>query len=105
MIRFAILDEQAMPPADWQRARELARWIRPDGKRIQLGDGLIRAIAERFHCEFVDSRDKSFPRGIRKKKTPAALTFPRYRFENWKLLRAPLRPYFLRSFMRLSRVR
>jgi hypothetical protein len=28
-----------------------------------------------------------------------------YRFENWKLFRAPLRPYFLRSFMRLSRVR
>ena len=27
------------------------------------------------------------------------------RFENWKLLRAPLRPYFLRSFMRPSRVR
>jgi hypothetical protein len=27
------------------------------------------------------------------------------RFENWKLLRAPLRPYFLRSFMRSSRVR
>src|SRR5205085_1719 len=24
------------------------------------------------------------------------------RFENWKLLRAPLRPYFLRSFMRTS---
>ena len=29
----------------------------------------------------------------------------RYRLENWKLLRAPLRPYFLRSFMRPSRVR
>src|SRR5262249_23309702 len=27
------------------------------------------------------------------------------RLENWKLLRAPLRPYFLRSFMRPSRVR
>src|SRR6266481_3075213 len=27
------------------------------------------------------------------------------RFENWNALRAPLRPYFLRSFMRPSRVR
>src|SRR5664279_1866617 len=28
-----------------------------------------------------------------------------YRFENWKRLRAPFWPYFLRSFMRASRVR
>src|SRR5690554_6743920 len=28
-----------------------------------------------------------------------------YRLENWKRLRAPLRPYFLRSFLRGSRVR
>ena len=28
-----------------------------------------------------------------------------YRLENWNERRAPLRPYFLRSFIRLSRVR
>jgi len=34
------------------------------------------------------------------------LMFPQtYRFENWKLLRAFALPYFLRSTVRLSRVR
>src|SRR5882724_570977 len=35
----------------------------------------------------------------------ADMGFANYRLENWNFRRAPRWPYFLRSFMRLSRVR
>jgi hypothetical protein len=36
---------------------------------------------------------------------PAGARRLSYRFENWNERRAPFRPYFFRSFIRLSRVR
>ena len=60
---FAIIDDGRIPPADWQKARQLAQRVPDDrhAKARDLGDCLIRAIAERLHCEVLAS-DKWYRR-------------------------------------------
>jgi predicted nucleic acid-binding protein len=57
---FVSIDEGRILPEDWQNARDYAQRVPRDGKRRQLGDCLIRAIADRCRCE-VDRLDKRFP--------------------------------------------
>lgn len=56
---FRILDEGNIPSRDWEEAKRLAARVPRDGKPRQLGDCLIRAIAERLHCEIL-AVDKRF---------------------------------------------
>ncbi len=58
---FEVIDEARIPSQDWQRATRLAERVPRNGKRRQLGDCLIRAIADRLHYEVV-TVDGSFPR-------------------------------------------
>ena len=58
--QFDIIDNGRILQEDWNRARRIAERIPPDGKRRQMGDCLIRAIAKRFNCEVITSDDR-FP--------------------------------------------
>ena len=54
---FAIIDEGKIPPMDWQKAQHWAQRV-PDNRHVRarsLGDCLIRAIAERLHCDVLAS--------------------------------------------------
>src|SRR4051812_5956750 len=51
LSQFRCVDEQDVTHEDWERAAELAQRIRRDGRRRQLGDCLIRAIAGRLRFE------------------------------------------------------
>jgi predicted nucleic acid-binding protein len=55
-----ILDKGKILDRDWVEARRLAERIPRDGKPRQLGDCLIKAIANRFGYE-VFSSDQGFP--------------------------------------------
>jgi predicted nucleic acid-binding protein len=57
---FRAVDQGKIIPQDWVEARRLAERIPRDGHRRQLGDCLIRAIANRLHYEVI-SFDDSFP--------------------------------------------
>jgi hypothetical protein len=57
---FVILDERRIPEQDWSEARRLAQRVPRDGQPRQLGDWLIRAIANRLRHD-VDTFDSSFP--------------------------------------------
>ena len=57
---FDILDGGKIPREDWERAKKYAQRIPRDGKPRDLGDCLIKAIADRFGRD-VDTRDKRFP--------------------------------------------
>lgn len=64
LSRFEILDGWEIRSADLTEALRLARWIprnRRHRKPRQLGDCLIKAIANRFGCE-VDTAERDFPR-------------------------------------------
>lgn len=50
---FRIIDEGRILPRDWVEARRLAERIPRSGKRRQLGDCLIRAIARRLRHDVV----------------------------------------------------
>ena len=58
--QFDIIDNGEILREDWDRARRIAERIPWDGKPRQLGDCLIRAIAQRFSCDVITSDDR-FP--------------------------------------------
>ncbi|MGH7140595.1 MAG: PIN domain-containing protein [Pirellulales bacterium] len=60
LARFRILDRGKILDRDWVEARRLAERVPRDGKRRQLGDCLIKAIANRFGYD-VFSHDQGFP--------------------------------------------
>ena len=60
LSRFRMIDEGSILPLDWSRALELARRIPQDGRRRQMGDCLIRAIADRLKHDVLTS-DTGFP--------------------------------------------
>jgi predicted nucleic acid-binding protein len=55
-----VVDRGRIVDEDWRVAENRAKHVRADGKPRQLGDCLIRAIAERLRFE-VDTRDRAFP--------------------------------------------
>ena len=55
------IDRGQITPEDWKEVRRLARRIPRDGRRRQLGDCLIRALANRFARD-VFTPDRAFPR-------------------------------------------
>jgi hypothetical protein len=57
---FECVDEQRIPSQDWDEARRLAQRVPRDRRPRQLGDCLIRAIANRLRYG-VRSRDTGFP--------------------------------------------
>jgi predicted nucleic acid-binding protein len=48
---FEIIDEGKIPPTDWEKAKQLAQRVPVNRsiKRRNMGDCLIRAIADRLH--------------------------------------------------------
>lgn len=60
---FKIIDEGNIPKADWEEAERIAKRVSRNTKRRQLGDCLIRAIANRLKYEVAPTGDKGFPRG------------------------------------------
>ena len=54
-----LVDRQNIPPADCQEAQRLSQRVRRDGKRRQLGDCLIRAIANRLNFDVL-TNDEGF---------------------------------------------
>jgi len=56
---FEVVDAGHTLPQDWQKAKQFAQRVPHDGKRRQMGDCLIKGIAERFKRD-VDSPDKRF---------------------------------------------
>ena len=60
LARFIILDEGNILAEDWRQARRIAERVPPDGKRRQLGDCLIWAIAQRlkYDVQALDVRFK-----------------------------------------------
>jgi predicted nucleic acid-binding protein len=58
---FVCVDEQKIIPRDWQEALRLAQRVPRNQRPRDLGDCLIRAIANRLNCN-VFTRDKDFPR-------------------------------------------
>ena len=61
LAEMPLIDHGSVVDADWREARRLAQRVPADGRRRQLGDCLIRAIARRINCEVI-SFDESFPR-------------------------------------------
>lgn len=61
LAAFEVVDQWEIRPEDLEEARRLARRVPPDGRRRQLGDCLIRAIAKRLRYE-VETFDRGFPR-------------------------------------------
>lgn len=57
---FDVLDRGDVRPKDWEEARRIAERIPPDGKPRDLGDCLIRAIANRLKRDVL-SLDAGFP--------------------------------------------
>jgi predicted nucleic acid-binding protein len=57
---FVCVDGQRITAHDWEEARRLAQRVPRDRRPRQLGDCLIRAIANRLHYE-VRSGDTAFP--------------------------------------------
>jgi hypothetical protein len=58
---FACVDEQKLLPRDWQEALRLAQRVPHDQRPRDLGDCLIRAIANRLSCNVL-TLDQGFPR-------------------------------------------
>ena len=59
--QFRCIDNQRITSDDWQNAIRLAQWIPRDSKPRDLGDCLIRAIADRLRYEVL-TYDRGFPR-------------------------------------------
>jgi hypothetical protein len=57
---FVCIDEQKFLPHDWQEALRLAQRVPRDQRPRDLGDCLIRALANRLNCN-VFTLDKGFP--------------------------------------------
>lgn len=60
LAEMRVLDGGKILARDWVEARRLAERVPRDGRRRQLGDCLIKAIANRFRYEVI-SGDQSFP--------------------------------------------
>lgn len=60
---FTSIDDGKIPPGDWQKAQQLAQRVpsKRSGRARDLGDCLIRAIADRLHCDVL-ALDKWFSR-------------------------------------------
>ncbi len=58
--RFEVVDERHIPAQDWQETERIAQRVPRDGKPRQMGDCLIRAIANRLRYEVI-AYDDSFP--------------------------------------------
>ncbi len=58
---FTVIDQWNVQKEDFLDALRLARRVPKDRKPRQLGDCLIRALANRFRCE-VETGDRGFPR-------------------------------------------
>ena len=58
--QFDVIDKGVVLRQDWDLARRIAERIPRDGKPRQLGDCLIRAVAQRFSCDVVTLEDR-FP--------------------------------------------
>jgi predicted nucleic acid-binding protein len=59
---FDVKDGWEIRATDLNEARRIARRIPRDGRPRQLGDCLVKAIANRLRCDVV-TRDEHFPRG------------------------------------------
>ncbi|MBI3468007.1 MAG: PIN domain-containing protein [Planctomycetes bacterium] len=59
--QFEVQDDRVITKQDCDEAERIARRVPRDGLRRQLGDCLIRAIANRLRCEVV-SLDVRFPK-------------------------------------------
>jgi predicted nucleic acid-binding protein len=59
LSRFHVVDDGRVLAGDWEEAARLAAWIPHDGKRRQLVDCLIRALAKRLNFAII-TRDKRF---------------------------------------------
>jgi predicted nucleic acid-binding protein len=61
LAEFRCIDNAVISPADWQETIRMAQRVPRDSKPRQLGDCLIRAIADRLNYE-VATVDSGFPR-------------------------------------------
>jgi predicted nucleic acid-binding protein len=61
LAEFRLVDDGRILAEDWEDAQRLAARVPRDGTRRQLGDCLIRAIANRLRYD-VDTFDAAFPR-------------------------------------------
>ena len=59
--QFHVVDNGKVLEEDWQEAERIARRVPRDGTPRQLGDCLIRAIANRLRYD-VSTIDQRFPR-------------------------------------------
>jgi predicted nucleic acid-binding protein len=60
LSQFSVVDKGSILDGDWLEAERIAKRVRHDNKPRQLGDCLIRAIANRLNYA-VDTADSSFP--------------------------------------------
>ena len=51
LSEFKVIDEWDVSSEDWQEAKRLAERVPRDGRRRQLGDCLVQAIANRLRYE------------------------------------------------------
>jgi len=58
---FEMVDEGKIPKEDWDEAKRIAQRVAPKGGKRQLGDCLVRAIANRLNCDVL-TLDGTFPR-------------------------------------------
>ncbi len=61
LAQLRVIDEGAVLVEDWEKAKRLAERVPRDGKPRQLGDCLIRALAQRLKYD-VDTLDRRFAR-------------------------------------------
>jgi predicted nucleic acid-binding protein len=61
LSQFVAIDRGRINASDWKEAERIASRVPSTGKRRQLGDCLIRAIANRLHYDVI-TRDPGFPR-------------------------------------------
>jgi predicted nucleic acid-binding protein len=60
LAQFQIIDNCRILKRDWTEAQRMAERVPRDGRPRQLGDCLIKAIADRLNYD-VDSSDEAFP--------------------------------------------
>ena len=60
LSEFDLLDKGIVQKSDWMEAEKIARRVPREARRRQMGDCLIRAIANRLNYD-VDSADAGFP--------------------------------------------
>lgn len=60
LASFEIVDEGKIPKEDWDKAKYMAQRVAANGGKRQLGDCLVRAIANRLNCEVLTA-DRRFP--------------------------------------------